>query len=46
MTGFEPRVSGVGGNRSTNCATTTAQLSFYFKTMLWRCPTYLFCDNS
>ena len=27
MTGFEPRISGVGGDRSTNWATTTAQLS-------------------
>ena len=25
MTGFEPRISGVGGNRSTDWATTTAQ---------------------
>ena len=23
MTGFEPRISGVGGDRSTNCATIT-----------------------
>ena len=23
MTGFEPRISGVGRDRSTNCATTT-----------------------
>ena len=27
MTGFEPRTSGIGSNRSTNWATTTAQLS-------------------
>ena len=26
MTGFEPRISGVGSDRSTNSATTTAQL--------------------
>ena len=26
MTGFEPRISGVGSNRSTNWATTTAQV--------------------
>ena len=26
MTGFEPRTSGVGSDRSTNCATTTALL--------------------
>ena len=26
MTGFEPRTSGIGSNRSTNCATTTAQV--------------------
>ena len=25
MTGFEPRTSCVGSNRSTNCATTTSQ---------------------
>ena len=25
MTGFEPRTSGIGSNRSTNWATTTAQ---------------------
>ena len=25
MTGFEPRISGVGSDRSTNCATTTAK---------------------
>ena len=24
MTGFEPRMSGFGSDRSTNCATTTA----------------------
>ena len=24
MSGFEPRISGVGSNRSANCATTTA----------------------
>ena len=24
MTGFEPQTSGVGSDRSTNCATTTA----------------------
>ena len=31
MTGFEPRISVVGSNRSTNCAntTTTAQRDFY-----------------
>ena len=27
MTVFEPRTSGVGSDRSTNCATTTAQSS-------------------
>ena len=26
MTGFEPRISGVGSDRSTNWATTTAQI--------------------
>ena len=30
MTGFEPRISGVGGNRSTNWATTTALLFILF----------------
>ena len=30
MTGFEPRISGVGGDRSTNWATTTAQAAFHF----------------
>ena len=25
MTGLEPRTSGVGSDRSTNCATTTSQ---------------------
>ena len=29
MIGFEPRISGVGSNRSTNCATTTAQKSWF-----------------
>ena len=28
MTGFEPQISGTGSNRSANCATTTAQISF------------------
>ena len=27
MTGFEPRTSGIGSDRSTNCATTTAQFA-------------------
>ena len=27
MTGFEPQVSGVGSDRSANCATTTAHVS-------------------
>ena len=26
MTGFEPRTSGVGSDRSTNCATTTSRI--------------------
>ena len=26
MTGFEPGFSGIGSNRSANCATTTAQI--------------------
>ena len=30
MTGFEPRISGVGSDRSTNCATTTAPLDYMF----------------
>ena len=29
MTGFELRTSGIGSDRSTNCATTTAQCLFY-----------------
>ena len=29
MTEFEPRVRGVGSDRSTNCVTTTAQLDCY-----------------
>ena len=31
MNGFNPQISGVGSNRSTNCATTTAQgiVGFY-----------------
>ena len=33
MTGFEPQISGVGGNRSTNWATTTAQ------TIIFSCAT-------
>ena len=32
MTGFEPRTSGVGSDRSTNCATTTAHLI----KLIWR----------
>ena len=28
MTGFKPRISGVGSDRSSNCATTTAQKLF------------------
>ena len=28
MTGFEPGSSGIGNNRSANCATTTAQIGF------------------
>ena len=37
MTGFEPRISGVGGDRSTNWATTTAQLCnlFVVNSNLW-----------
>ena len=32
MTGFEPQISGVGSDRSTNCITTTAQqIQKYFK---------------
>ena len=38
MTGFEPRITGVGSNRATNCATTTAQVNVnvlnLFRTML------------
>ena len=30
MTGFKPWISGVGINRSTNCATTISQLRKYF----------------
>ena len=30
MSGFEPRISGVGSNLSTNWATTTALISMYF----------------
>ena len=26
MTGFEPRIAGVGSDHSTNCATTTGQI--------------------
>jgi len=29
MLGFDLRISGVGGNRFVNCATTTAQLKVY-----------------
>ena len=30
MTGFELRISGIGSNRSTNCATTAAQLTNFY----------------
>ena len=30
MAGFELQISGVGSNRSANCATTAAQFIFYF----------------
>ena len=40
MTGFEPRIPGVRSNRSTNCATTTAQRSYktYFVSSSFRYP--------
>ena len=31
MTEFEPQIHGVGSDRSTNCATTTAQTTLTFK---------------
>ena len=31
MTGFEPRTSGIGSNRSTNWATTTAHLKLFYR---------------
>ena len=30
MTGFEPRTSGIGSDRSANCVTTTAPLANMF----------------
>ena len=30
MTGFEPRTSGIGSDCFTNCATTTAKLTYYY----------------
>ena len=30
MTGFEPQISGIGSDRSTNYATTTAQDILFF----------------
>ena len=33
MTGFEPGSSGIGGDRSANCATTTAHLFSFFSFM-------------
>ena len=36
MTGFEPGSSGIGSDRSANCATTTAQSeTFYFSSLKW-----------
>ena len=41
MTGFEPRISGVGSDRSTNCTATTLPLliptfhSFLPKNLFW-----------
>ena len=34
MTGFEPRISGIGSDRSTNCATTTALPLYIFHSSL------------
>ena len=40
MTGFEPRISGVGNDRSTNCATTTCSrvLTFLYRMTLTITP--------
>ena len=41
MTGFEPRTSGVGSNRSTNWVTTTAQVNDFY-----RKPLCQFCHRA
>ena len=40
MTGFEPWISAVGRDRSTNCATTTDLVLYLFKYILIN-PTYV-----
>ena len=44
MTGFEPRTSGIGSDRSTNWATTTAQHIRYF-IQPFASSTYAFIDT-
>ena len=36
MSGFEPRISGVGSDHSTNCATTTANSRVFFYSSVLR----------
>ena len=36
MTGFEPRISGVGSDHFTNCATTTAHSGFTLTKDFWQ----------
>ena len=42
MTGFEPRTSGIGSDRSTNWATTTAHGSTVFRGIIIRLATMLY----